>query len=685
MEQAFSFYAGLAAALGFMAAAVLFAARGKRSWPNVLFSLALLLTGFWALTVALANSGYPTWDRLRPTFGALRDAGWFAATIGLLRQESERQSLWRQLAVVAGLIILADLGFGLSGAAFNTGLGLRIGLSAIQLAVSVMGLILIENLVLNLSSPRRWSVRLMAIGLTALFSYNIVLRIPEFLGSESIEGFVAAQPLVYLLALPLFVVTGVRNNSLKLQVHSSRNVAFHSATLIFAGILLQGTAVAAYYVRSFGGAPATALSIVLVFAGILTVIVALSSRMVRTQIRTFINENFYSYKYDYRLEWTKFIQALSQYQEQGAPERALRTLADLLDSPGGVLWVRRQGWRQYMPLASWSFGETFGPIDADDALLADLRDEKIAFLDFTTREEDALTVTWRERFPGAWIAVPLHFRGELIGFALLRKQGLARRLDWEDRNLVSLIAMQLALYLVHEQIAQELADSQQLVEFNNRVAFALHDLKNTIGQLNLVLHNATRFGDDARFRADMLATIRQAVDNLQTLMGKLRNEPVAAAAPMPETRVDVCGLLERFAEQKSSRGVVFGRADGPIFAEIAKPDEFQGALEHVLSNALEASPAGSNVCLSVDRQNGRIRVRVEDRGPGMSADFVAQELFRPLHTTKKKGLGIGAYQARAIMRNLGGDMEVQSTLGEGTTVSLFLPACADAERGAASS
>ncbi|HUJ02427.1 MAG TPA: XrtA/PEP-CTERM system histidine kinase PrsK [Rhizomicrobium sp.] len=685
MEQAFSFYAGLAAALGFMAAAVLFAARGKRSWPNALFSLALLLTGFWALTVALANSGYPTWDRLRPTFGALRDAGWFAATIGLLRQESERQSLWRQLAVVAGLIILADLGFALSGAAFNTGLGLRIGLSAIQLAVSVMGLILIENLVLNLSSPRRWSVRLMAIGLTALFSYNIVLRIPEFLGSESIEGFVAAQPLVYLLALPLFVVTGVRNNSLKLQVHSSRNVAFHSATLIFAGILLQGTAVAAYYVRSFGGAPATALSIVLVFAGILTVIVALSSRMVRTQIRTFINENFYSYKYDYRLEWTKFIQALSQYQEQGAPERALRTLADLLDSPGGVLWVRRQGWRQYMPLASWSFGETFGPIDADDALLADLRDEKIAFLDFTTREEDALTVTWRERFPGAWIAVPLHFRGELIGFALLRKQGLARRLDWEDRNLVSLIAMQLALYLVHEQIAQELADSQQLVEFNNRVAFALHDLKNTIGQLNLVLHNATRFGDDARFRADMLATIRQAVDNLQTLMGKLRNEPVAEAARMPETRVDVCGLLERFAEQKSSRGVVFGRADGPIFAEIAKPDEFQGALEHVLSNALEASPAGSNVRLSVDRQNGRIRVRVEDRGPGMSADFVAQELFRPLHTTKKKGLGIGAYQARAIMRNLGGDMEVQSTLGEGTIVSLFLPASADAERGAASS
>ena len=91
------------------------------------------------------------------------------------------------------------------------------------------------------------------------------------------------------------------------------------------------------------------------------------------------------------------------------------------------------------------------------------------------------------------------------------------------------------------------------------------------------------------------------------------------------------------------------------------------------------------MCASAfERQDGRIRVRVEDSGPGMSPEFLAHKLFRPLRTTKKKGLGIGAYQARTIMRSLGGDMEVQSTLGQGTTVSLFLPACMDAKRGAAS-
>jgi len=356
MEHEFLYLVGLVTGLSFLAAAILFALRGKTSLPNVLFALALLITGLWSISTALAGSGSSEWPPLPSTMAAVRDATWFAAVIGLLRRESKNQTLWRQFAVVAAVLVLANVGFAATGVSFDTVLGLPLGLPTIRLAVSVIGLILVENLVRNLAPPQVWSVRLMAIGLGALFGYDILVQIPLFLGGNSIEGFLAAQPLVYLMALPLFVVTGVRNNSLKLQAHSSRNVVFHSATLIFAGILLQGTAVAALYVRSFGGAPAITLSIVLGFAGLLTIAVVLSSRTIRSKIRTFINENFYSYKYDYRLEWTKFIAALSQYQEKGGPERALRTLADLLDSQGGVLWMRRPGWRQYMPLASWCFG-----------------------------------------------------------------------------------------------------------------------------------------------------------------------------------------------------------------------------------------------------------------------------------------------------------------------------------------
>jgi len=683
MEQAFSFAADLLAAVGFTAAAILFAFRGQNSLPKTLFTLALAITGAWAFVLSISHSGHPVWDHLPPTFSALRDAGWFAAILALLHHESEGQSLWLRLSVAAGILVAAELGFALSGATIDTGLGVRLSTPALQLATSVMGLVLLENLLLNLSAPRRWSVRLMVISLATLFGYNIILCIPQFLGGEPIGGFVAAQPLVYLLTLPLFIVTGVRTTSLKLKVHSSRTVVFHSATLIFAGILLQGTALAALYVRSFGGASQTALSIVLGFAGVLTIAVVLSARTARSQIKIFISENFYNYKYDYRIEWTKFIQALSQHQEQGAPDRALRTLTDLLDSQGGVLWMRRPGWRQFIPIASWCFGENWGPIDPEEPILADLGRENLGFVEVSNSDPEGRSDTWQQRFPRGWIAVPLHFRGELIGFAVLRNPRAARRLDWEDRNLVSLVAMQLALFLVHEQVSQELADSQQLTEFNKRVAFALHDLKNTIGQLKLVLHNASRFGDNPEFRNDMMATIHQAVGNLQSLMGKLRKEPTDEAAAHPKSRVDVCALLARCAERRSASGVTFEPSGGPIYVDLAGAEQFEAALDHVVSNAVEASTADSNVHLRADRQNGRICVRVEDHGVGMSPEFIAEELFRPLRTTKQKGLGIGAYQARAIMRNLGGDMEVHSTLGKGTTVSLLLPASIDAEPGTA--
>jgi putative PEP-CTERM system histidine kinase len=672
-----SLYAALLTAIAYTAFAVILPARGKHSWPNYLFAFAATMTAVWALSRAANTLGWVE-DWLPPAAGALRDASWFAVMIGLARQDADRHPLWLRLSLIAAVLIALDLVFAVTGANIDTGLGVRMNLPTAQFAVSMMGLILTENLFRNIGRSRLWSVKLMVIGLTALYGYQVILRIPEFLGGGPIETFGTAQPLVYLVTLPLFVVTAVRNEQLRLKLHSSRTVVFHSATLIFAGILLQGTAAAALYLRHFGGTPAVVLSIVLGFAGLVAAIVALSTHSVRSKLKAFINENFFSYKYDYRVEWTKFIQAMSRYEDRGGPERVLLTLSDLLDSPGGVLFVRRSGWKQFARLAYSVFGETFGPIQESDEILRSFDDEKVVFLELTARETTPELEAWRKRYPEAWLAVPLRFRDELVGFSLLHKPRAPKRLDWEDRNLVALIATQLAGYLVHEQTAQALADSQQLAEFNNRVTFALHDLKNTAGQLNLLLHNAERFGDDAAFRADMTETIRHAVENLQGLIAKLR-DGTAAAPAADRTPVNVSDLLASFAQKKARSGLVFGRDGEAIFAEITQPRSFESALEHVVSNAMEASPEPGSVSLTVDRAGGRVRVRVRDEGPGMSPEFIAHDLFRPLRTTKKKGLGIGAYQARATMRDLGGDIEVESTPGEGTTVSLYLPACREAE------
>ena len=113
--------------------------------------------------------------------------------------------------------------------------------------------------------------------------------------------------------------------------------------------------------------------------------------------------------------------------------------------------------------------------------------------------------------------------------------------------------------------------------------------------------------------------------------------------------------------------------DTPVLVHIANKDAFLSVLELVVGNAVEAAPRGSPTTVHVGKADGSVYVAVSDKGPGMTQEFIAGQLFRPLKTTKRNGFGIGAYQAREIMRDLGGSMDVRSKLGEGTTVSLCLP------------
>ena len=66
-------------------------------------------------------------------------------------------------------------------------------------------------------------------------------------------------------------------------------------------------------------------------------------------------------------------------------------------------------------------------------------------------------------------------------------------------------------------------------------------------------------------------------------------------------------------------------------------------------------------------------IDIVDQGPGMSPEFIRDELFRPFASTKGEGHGIGVYQARELLREAGGDLLVLSRVGSGTTMRLLLP------------
>jgi len=70
-------------------------------------------------------------------------------------------------------------------------------------------------------------------------------------------------------------------------------------------------------------------------------------------------------------------------------------------------------------------------------------------------------------------------------------------------------------------------------------------------------------------------------------------------------------------------------------------------------------------------------ITIEDNGTGMDKDFIRYRLFKPFDTTKSgKGMGIGVYQTQEFISDLGGNIEVDSILGEGSTFTISIPASA---------
>jgi signal transduction histidine kinase len=111
--------------------------------------------------------------------------------------------------------------------------------------------------------------------------------------------------------------------------------------------------------------------------------------------------------------------------------------------------------------------------------------------------------------------------------------------------------------------------------------------------------------------------------------------------------------------------------------------DLHSVLTHLVTNAIEASRPGDAVKLRFKAYDSTVVIDVEDKGPGMDPAFIRNELFTPLRSTKSRGHGIGAFQAREIVRASGGELEVISAVGQGTIMRITLPSAVPAAAQAA--
>jgi putative PEP-CTERM system histidine kinase len=232
------------------------------------------------------------------------------------------------------------------------------------------------------------------------------------------------------------------------------------------------------------------------------------------------------------------------------------------------------------------------------------------------------------------------------------------------------VGRDVATHISQFLVSRRLADNKQFAAFHQFSAFVMHDLKNLVAQLSLVVRNAERHKANPEFIDDSIKTIANSVARMDRLIKQLggssdrtRNVPVS-----------VVGVLRNVAARcaiHSPRPQLVGQLDD--MHTVASPDQLESVFEHLVRNGQAATRADGTVTMSFERDGDAGWVTVADNGQGMDDAFVRERLFQPFYTTKgASGMGIGAYQAREYVRSLGGDVEVESALGKGTRVRVRL-------------
>jgi len=200
----------------------------------------------------------------------------------------------------------------------------------------------------------------------------------------------------------------------------------------------------------------------------------------------------------------------------------------------------------------------------------------------------------------------------------------------------------------------------------------VHDLKNAASSLNLTLKNLPVHFDDPAFRDDALRTIgntARRIDDMIARLSALRQRPDA-------TRVDadLNQLVdEALAKVQPIRDVRLTRELEPLPRILADREQIQSVVTNLVLNAQDAVGSEGVIQVRTSINGQRVLLTVADNGCGMTETFLRESLFRPFQSTKKKGLGIGLFQCRAIVQAHGGGMQVESEAGKGTTFLVSLP------------
>lgn len=536
------------------------------------------------------------------------------------------------------------------------------------LAIVIVTLINLEMTLANANPGALWKVKFELLGAGSFLVLLLIYYSQGLLYRSINMNLAPVRSFALLLAVVMIFYSQARRGS-GVKIAVSRTVFYKSVVIFFVGIYLMALGLLGEGMKYFGEGFQRSMLIVIAFLSGLGLVVVLLSGSIKRKITVFLYKNFYQNKYDYRNQWLKFTECLSSYTSgEGLLSSILAGYCDTFGMGGGVLYLANEDRSGFSLAATLEMepAQTFFTMDDPVVGLMGEREWVIHVKDDIEGMDSAAS-----RFAEAesiTFFVPLLLNKALDGFiAIGRPINRDESYNFEDYDLMKTFARQASSAILNLHLSRQLVQAKEMEAVGKVSSFVIHDLKNLVYTISLILDNAKEYIEDPEFQQDMLESLGNSVAKMKELIAKLKHVPEKQA--LRKESLDLLQLCTDTAGQIRGADI---RVSGASTVAEGDREELRKVALNLLLNAVDATDGAGPVYVEVGKA-GSPFFRVKDEGCGITEEFLHNHLFTPFQTTKAKGMGIGLYQCKQIAEAHGGRIDVSSELGQGAEFTVWLP------------
>ncbi len=549
--------------------------------------------------------------------------------------------------------------------------------SVFILITAVVFIWIMENILRSSTDEQRRILKFPALGIIALGVAFVLMAVRRLSTMTASEEMLILYSLIHLVGMIFVIFFSIRFRLFEMDIFVSRYIVYHSASFLIIGAYLLGMGLVILGVQSLGIQFSFVGMGFFVFMVLFVLAFFLVSKDAKARLKFFINTHFFANKYDYRKEWGELSGYLSiAFNEKQIIHVTSQVILDSMYISELSVWLKDgAGFRCCYAFPSQLLHKQ---ISEKEALIGYLLGNPFFLRKTPNGPGDRMweTVTADQSFLDRnkiELAVSMTVESKLIGFIAVGKENPGTPYGRDDIDLLTAIASQSSAALMSARFAQELAANKELDTFNRMSSYVLHDLKNAAGNLSLILQNAPNHMDNKDFREDMLDTITQTLGRIDKVMFRLGAVPSKGELSREAIHVEkfIDALLAKLSPRLQDIPVEVSIDNG---LEIKSDmDLLERVLENIIINATESVSHNGKIHIHAGRNGQNSFISIMDNGTGMTEDFLRERMFKPFQTTKKNGTGLGLWQVKNFVEQLGGTINAESNLGQGSLFTILFP------------